>query len=46
MTVPALVSVTVIDPDGASEPVQPSPGFPPEAEHASAFFALHTRETL
>jgi hypothetical protein len=44
--VPALVSVTVIDPEGASDPVQPSPTFPPVAEHESAFFELHSREML
>lgn len=43
---PTLVSVTVIDPEAASEPVQPSPAFPPLAEQESAFFELHFRDTL
>jgi hypothetical protein len=46
VTVPALVSVTVFDPEGVSEPVQPSPAFPPVAEQESEFFELHTREML
>jgi hypothetical protein len=45
VTVPALVSVTVNEPEVASEPVQPSPGFPPVAEHDSEFFELHIKET-
>lgn len=42
---PALCSVTVIEPDTASDPVHPSPVLPPEAVQAAAFFELHTNET-
>jgi hypothetical protein len=46
VTVPALVSVTVIDPEDASVPVQPSPALPPVAIQEAAFFELHVSEML
>jgi hypothetical protein len=44
--VPALFSVTFIEPVAVRDPVHPSPGLPPVAEHASAFFEFHVSETL
>jgi hypothetical protein len=46
VTVPAFVSVTFIEPEDESEPVHPSPGFPPVAEHVLAFFELQVKEIL
>jgi hypothetical protein len=44
VTVPTLVSVTVIDPEAESVPVQPSPGLPPEATQESAFEEFQVSE--
>lgn len=44
VTVPTLVSVTVIDPEVESVPVQPSPGLPPEATQESAFEEFHVSD--
>lgn len=44
VTVPTLVSVTVIDPEVESVPVQPSPALPPEATQESAFDEFHVSE--
>ena len=44
VTVPALVSVTVIDPEIARIPVHPSPALPPEATQVSAFDEFHVSE--
>jgi hypothetical protein len=44
--VPALFSVTFIEPAGMRDPVHPSPALPPVAEHASAFLEFHVSETL
>jgi hypothetical protein len=39
-----LLSVTVIDPEAASVPVQPSPELPPEATQESAFVEVQVSE--
>ena len=44
VTVPTLVSVTAIDPEVASVPVQPSPELPPEATQEFAFDELQVSE--
>jgi hypothetical protein len=44
VTVPTLVSVTVIDPELDSVPVQPSPALPPEATQESAFDEFQVSE--
>jgi hypothetical protein len=44
--VPALFSVTFIEPAGMREPDHPSPALPPVAEHASALFEFHVNEKL
>jgi hypothetical protein len=44
VTVPILVSVTVIDPEVESVPVQPSPALPPEATQELAFDEFQVSE--
>ncbi len=44
VTVPTLVSVTVIAPEVESVPIQPSPGVPPEATQELAFDEFHVSE--
>jgi hypothetical protein len=44
--VPALVSVTDMDPDVARVPDHPSPASPPEGVQESVFFELQTNEML
>ena len=44
VTVPTLLSVTVIDPEVASVPAQPSPELPPDAMQESAFDEFQVSE--